>query len=169
MREAAGNRAAVYNRAMLRGSLSRWSFLCLVLTLELWVLSYFQVSYIRGGNVFTLAAGSLQWLHYGEGPAGRAGGWYWEGLDGLTTLRAPDFSSSPWGDWALSIPLWLPALVLAMVPCASFCSACRRRRRAKSGLCPECGYDLRGHRHDPPTDAQAIRCPECGAKGRSKP
>ena len=31
----------------------------------------------------------------------------------------------------------------------------RRRRRRREGLCPQCGYDLRGSAH-------ADRCPECG-------
>ena len=31
-----------------------------------------------------------------------------------------------------------------------------RRRRARGGLCPECGYDLRG--------GDGARCPECGAE-----
>jgi hypothetical protein len=33
-----------------------------------------------------------------------------------------------------------------------------RRRRARGGLCPECGYDLRGG---------AARCPECGSEAGS--
>ena len=157
----------MYNKVMLRGAMSRCSFLGLVLTLELWVLSYFQVSYIRGCNVMTLASGGLRWLHYEKSPQDQAGGWYWEGFTGLTTFWEPDVSSSPWGDWALSVPLWLPALVLAVLPFASSCSAYRRRRREKSGLCPQCGYDLRGHRPDPTLGKPAIRCPECGLEGRS--
>ncbi len=35
--------------------------------------------------------------------------------------------------------------------------ALRRRRRIKRGLCPKCGYDLRG------TPAHSTPCPECGA------
>ena len=159
----------MYDRAMLRGFMSRCSSLGLVLTLELWVLSYFQPSYIRGCNVMTLGSGRLRWLHYEQPPQDQAGGWYWEGFSGLTTLWAPDVSYSPWGDWALSIPLWLPALFLAVLPFASSCLAYRGRRRQKSGLCPQCGYDLRGHRRDRTHGKHSIRCPECGTEGRSDP
>lgn len=159
----------MYNMVMLRGAMSRCSFLGLVLTLELWVLSYFQPSYIRGCNVLTLGSGRLRWLHYEEAPQDPAGGWYWEGFNGLTTFWKPDVSSSPWGDWVLSVPLWLPALLFAVLPFASCCLAYRRRRRRKSGLCPQCGYDLRGHRRDPTNSKRAIRCPECGTQGRSDP
>ena len=46
-------------------------------------------------------------------------------------------------------PLWLPAMLLAVLPALWL----RRRRRLKPGLCPACGYDLR---------ATPGRCPECG-------
>ena len=157
----------IYNKTMLCGAMSRYSFLGLVLTLELWVLSYFQVSHIRGCNVMALASGGVHWLHYQKPPQDPAGGWYWEGFSGLTTAWVPDVSSSPWGDWVLSVPFWLPAFVLAVFPFASFCSSHRRRRRQKSGLCPQCGYDLRGHRRAPAPGNPAIRCPECGTEGRS--
>jgi hypothetical protein len=52
------------------------------------------------------------------------------------------------------VPHWLfvvmPTAVLAVMPIAR---AMRRRRRRQLGLCPRCGYDLRG---------VTGRCPECG-------
>jgi hypothetical protein len=51
----------------------------------------------------------------------------------------------------LVFPLWLPAGLLALLPCAQ---AYRRQRRGqRPGLCRTCGYDLR---------ASPGRCPECG-------
>ena len=62
----------------------------------------------------------------------------------------------------LSALLALPALVaigvLIVLPVMFWASAVKRRRyleRESRGLCSDCGYDLRGIRHD--------RCPECGA------
>ncbi len=58
------------------------------------------------------------------------------------------------GDWELNIPLWAIEAVLALICLPAALRWERRRRRARGGLCPACGYDLR---------ATADRCPECGA------
>ena len=59
--------------------------------------------------------------------------------------------------WAVVIPYWfLTALAAILLPACWFTSLGRRRRRAarlRRGLCPGCGYDLRG---------TPDRCPECG-------
>jgi hypothetical protein len=67
---------------------------------------------------------------------------------------------SPLQTLVITIPWWQPALLLGLYPAASLCVFSVRRyrywvreRRRKNGLCPACGYDLRGS-----TD----RCPECG-------
>jgi hypothetical protein len=54
----------------------------------------------------------------------------------------------------LFLPCWLLVLVFAVLPVSWCRSELRRRRRAKLGHCPKCGYDLRATRD---------RCPECGA------
>jgi hypothetical protein len=58
----------------------------------------------------------------------------------------------------LQAPLWMATVAAGLLPVARLGgwarSAARRRRRRKSGHCPDCGYDVR---------ATPGRCPECGA------
>ncbi len=55
----------------------------------------------------------------------------------------------------LTIPLWVPFLILATYPAIALIrDPVRRWRRRKRGLCIQCGYNLTGL-----TEA---RCPECG-------
>jgi hypothetical protein len=53
----------------------------------------------------------------------------------------------------IAVPHWLLALVAAILPTVFGVRFVRRRRLARLGLCPACGYDLR---------ASPERCPECG-------
>jgi hypothetical protein len=53
----------------------------------------------------------------------------------------------------LVAPLWFLALLFAIAPTLAARRWRRRRREARKGLCPRCGYDLR---------ASTDRCPECG-------
>ena len=55
--------------------------------------------------------------------------------------------------WALTVPGVYVALPPAVLPALWLAGFLRRRRRAAAGLCPGCGYDLRG---------TPGRCPECG-------
>ncbi|HEY2589604.1 MAG TPA: hypothetical protein VGI81_27915 [Tepidisphaeraceae bacterium] len=55
-------------------------------------------------------------------------------------------------EW-LGVPLWLPALLLAIPPAARMVRRTRRHHRLTMGHCATCGYDLR---------ASTDRCPECG-------
>lgn len=59
-----------------------------------------------------------------------------------------------------SVPHWALAL-LVFLPCAGkLARVYGRARRRRRGLCPECGYDLRG--------SEGQRCPECGAPAESR-
>jgi hypothetical protein len=54
----------------------------------------------------------------------------------------------------IGLPFWLITVLTAVAPAAWLVGHHRRRRReARPGLCPRCGYDLR---------ATPERCPECG-------
>jgi hypothetical protein len=61
--------------------------------------------------------------------------------------------------WVVEVPYWAVALVTGALPLARWASRRRERlireRRQSRGLCPACGYDLRG---------SPGQCPECGAQ-----
>jgi hypothetical protein len=84
--------------------------------------------------------------------AGRA-----QGHDWASSLSAP--GGVPRADrryYWLILPCWMAAALFALLPAHRTRAMLRRRRaagRAKLGLCPSCGYDLR---------ATPERCPECG-------
>jgi predicted RNA-binding Zn-ribbon protein involved in translation (DUF1610 family) len=59
------------------------------------------------------------------------------------------------------IPLWFAAIVFGLVPARYALRLQRMRKRARSGRCPSCGYDIH---------ATPEICPECGRDffGRSR-
>ena len=68
-----------------------------------------------------------------------------------------------WTDRLLAAPLWPLCLLLAALPARRAVGWSRgrmRKRRARVGLCPACGFDLR---------ATPGRCPECGAVAATPP
>jgi hypothetical protein len=60
-------------------------------------------------------------------------------------------------NWFVRVPYWFVCLPFMLAPALwlnRWRIFVRRRRRVAAGLCPQCGYDLRGAIHE--------RCPECG-------
>jgi hypothetical protein len=100
------------------------------------------------------------------------------GLDGDIAYDSVEYASRPasagsesfllrfdWGNACInpasgpffhaSAPLWSFALVFMIVGGIGPLVVYRQRRRRRTGLCPQCGYDLTGN--------VSGRCPECGA------
>jgi hypothetical protein len=81
----------------------------------------------------------------------------WDGVGiptWLSRLRLHDcFPTRPlWPGFAINTIFYAAILWLPFAALGTF----RRRRRIKRGLCPKCGYDLRGH------NIHQHLCPECG-------
>lgn len=99
--------------------------------------------------------------HSTPGPPGpilrSAGGSIWDRLGFMGVWRR---SISPFAltERGAAVPTWFFALlgvIIALPPARALRRARLLRLRRARGLCPSCGYDLRGAEHE--------RCPECGA------
>jgi hypothetical protein len=99
--------------------------------------------------------GSWRWKSQQPGVGGPPVGfpknlWFelWQGRR-MTGIR-PD---ALWSDFHnLRVPLWPVVMLTSVLPVLRLTRSVRRRR-ARPGLCPACGYDLR---------ASTGLCPECG-------
>jgi hypothetical protein len=58
--------------------------------------------------------------------------------------------------WLCSVPYWFLIMLTVVPPGWHVWNRGRRRRLLRHGLCPRCGYDLRG--------LSGGRCPECGGE-----
>ena len=147
---------------MLRKTLTILSLIGLLLSVGLWGMSYFYLSYSiqthSSHSQYAAAWGGLQYSsyapplrHHGRRLRLRAGSW-WE-LRGLRDFETRWVPSK--GPGRLFIPLWIPAVLFSFVFAISYTPLHRRRKRKKLGLCVKCGYDLR---------VSKDRCPECGTR-----
>ena len=85
-----------------------------------------------GFRTFRTDAGDIGYMNTGTGERWQAAGSY----------------------GAAEIPWWSLLLLFSLLPALRWVARRRRRSKARRGLYPECGYDLR---------ATPGRCPECGA------
>jgi hypothetical protein len=60
----------------------------------------------------------------------------------------------------ITLPYWMPAAALIILPAVKLARIARHRRRLARGACLICGYDLR---------ATPDRCPECGTDVKPQP
>ncbi len=145
---------------MFRKTLTIISLIGLLLSVGLWAVSYFYLSYtIQTRSVHTQYAaawGGLQYSssapplrHGGQRFRLRVGSWW--NLRGFRDFETGWVPSKRAGH--LFIPLWIPSVLCSFVFAISYAPLRRRRKRKKLGLCVKCGYDLR---------ASKDRCPECG-------
>jgi len=65
---------------------------------------------------------------------------------------------------SVAIPLWSLVLLTAVPIALIFRTDWKRRRIEREGLCPKCGYDLRGHAAEVRDRMSEVTCPECGAE-----
>ena len=147
--------------------LLRRAVLCLLAgiaaaTTSAWIASITYSVQVLGrwpSRVAYLSQGSLElWLH--ESPDGR---WMWPSRIDAVRLRdnwwpSPDFNWWTWRYW--KNPGWFveiecPVWPFAAVSWAAFAAVMFRRRRRRTGVCPNCGYSLTG--------LTMPRCPECGS------
>jgi hypothetical protein len=151
--------------------------LCLA-TAVVWLRSYYVMDYVRlfqGRSGITTSLGQVYVWGYGRRFSVRSTDrttrrfvpeqrfiWHRDGgaperlsLDGPHYLgfALPVAGTNDWQ--IIAFPHWFLTLLFAIAPTYWFFFAPHRRRakRAKLGLCPTCGYDLR---------ASPDRCPECG-------
>ncbi len=123
-----------------------------------WVLSWQRQSVILGhGELLWCAVGTAD--RFPVGPKPTPTGIYWNGDDWEIdwwpeTVSAGDPAKlMPAKLMLVSLPLWMPAALLAI---ASMISWRFDRAGFRAGRCPRCGYDLTGN--------VSGSCPECGAR-----
>ncbi len=142
---------------MLRKSLTISSLIGLLLSVGLWGVSYWNLSWLSSDNHINV------WIGRGGFHLGISDGY--SRLPGRRNFRisGPRGLSARWlpvikrysiEHTTYFLPLWVPTLVFAFTFWLSYTPLHRRRKRKKLGLCVKCGYDLRGSKE---------RCPECGS------
>ena len=126
----------------VRGSLTRSNDLIVIwYSPELYVIS--EKEHILRIAILELYQGNLPPGKYRVPMDKLLGFTYWNG----TTAGRHGFTS-------LGIPHWFLTLIFAILPPIWLFKWRKRRRLARVGKCPSCGYDLTGN--------ESGVCPECG-------
>ncbi len=142
---------------MFRKILTILSLVGLLLSVGLWVVSYFYLWFRLGDYYIAVNRGALECFWYAGTYAGLEWervpeGINWYGFFGFDMLLVPGLYRTPHSHGFL-VPLWIPTILLSSPLWLPYIPWYRRRERKKLGLCAKCGYDLRGSKG---------RCPECG-------
>ena len=147
---------------MIRKTLTILSLLGLLLSVGVWVLSYFHVFYESSNlrHIGWISKGCVTWRIRQAHFPGHQATVKFGGYKGVETTWWP--SKTLGGNRLLgyrtdrlnmAIPMWLPTLLFSVWPAWLSLPLHRRRRRKMFGLCLKCGYNLRG--------LTKPRCPEC--------
>jgi hypothetical protein len=141
------------------------SLLLCVAVVLLWVRSYWFADTLRwsGGKIYSLGShnGLLVWNDFRPDPGnpalpwrqtyrGRDRGYDWDRLGRSAWNRAGfgfavGYTAGNNRIRQVTVPHWFVTLAAALFSAPELRSVLRRRRRAKAGLCPSCGYDLTGN------------------------
>lgn len=85
----------------------------IVLCLGLWTLSYTRIHYKGGSFVTYLGCGRLLYRATAEPEPPQ--GWTWYGVRDRFTLWAPELTYDSWRGLYLSVPMWMPLSLLAVL------------------------------------------------------
>lgn len=115
------------------------SLVGLVLSCSLWALGYTRINCFADTFEFDLADGAISFAHVPAGDEQFDPAWSWSGFraEHLRHLSLrPIFRLRGWPNefWEVRIPLWLPALIFALVPSRPIRTWRRLRKSATHGL-----------------------------------
>ena len=149
---------------MFRKTITIFSLLGLILSLGLWVVSYWGVEAKCPSPRFTVHLGSgaafigdwaahiyIEPIREYRISRGRFHGFSTRWWPSCNLHREDSFAMTTY--WKIVVPLWIPTLGCGLSFFFLYRRGRERARRVKRGLCFQCGYDLRG---------SSVRCPECG-------
>ena len=137
--------------------ISRLTAYSFIIVLLLWVASFFSLSYMTARGAILLEPGALRSFHYSRPIGAGSMGLSISNFSPQLPIWKPDYSTSPWGDWSMTVPVWMFLLLPGGGMVYDFLRGRRSHRPGKVLCCSHCGYDLSGH-----VEEKTVRCPECG-------